>query len=89
VELQLTKVRFLNISLKKKKYIYIYIFMCVCVYKFLYIFVLLLDTFVVYIPNKLPKTMYGTPVYKIFLGKLIVNLRISYPLHACSRLSSN
>jgi len=52
------------------------------------IFELLLGIFVVYIPNKLiPKTMYGTPIYKIFLEKLTVNLRISFALHAYYRLS--
>ena len=58
--------------------------------KFQNICELLLGIFVVYNPNKLiPKTMYGTPLYKIFLEKLIVNLRTSYPLHACYRLSLN
>jgi hypothetical protein len=48
---------------------------CVCVDKFQNTFELLLGIFVVYIPNKLIlKTMFGTPLYKIFLEKLVVNL---------------
>ena len=58
--------------------------------KFRNIFEFLLGIFVVYTPNKLiPKMMYGTLLYKILLEKLIVNLRISFPLHACYRLSLN